>query len=665
MFFSIALLLLVIISVVIIYKVYYGILPKIQWISGALLRIFVGILIAILVINPYCTKFKESIKKPSILVVIDNSLSMNRYFTSNQAQKILEVITGIIHERFKDSFNVILGKFDTNFYLNGDINFSGGLTNLSSFVDFLRGTHKALRVQLAIVITDGNHNVSEDFELTHTEGLPKIIAISPDTINEQNFVEILRINVPEEVPPQKNIPVEVWLKAQTANDDILKAKVYINNLLHLSKEFPLKRGGNFFRLPFQIKSQDSGFIRIQVNAEVYGKKNNLVVQSSKIQIVRIAKKKVTVVIIAGAPHPDVSAIYSAIKMNHDYDVSLNVYPDPIPKELTISGNVIFIFIHPENERKKLLNEFSGKYPLLLISKYKVDKDERAHFYGQIQEITPYKFYKDFAFLRISSYVDLLPPLLSEGRNIQTDIILVSGRGSQVKSEVPLIYIRTASGFPLIEIAGENIWRWRTYLSRISGNHEIFDEFINKLLSMLTGEVASNKMIINVPSLIFAESSFPVSIQVIKEKDILRDALVSAYIYDSAGKKSTVSFLEDNGNYTATFPALPQGKYFVQFSAQKDNFYLFSQKILNIMSRELEKDSTANFLNLMKLAGISGGKVLSLNNLEELSKEFNQIKSSPEINFTESKEYLSQNIIFLLLIVGVLSLEWFLRKKIEI
>ena len=148
-----------------------------------------------------------------------------------------------------------------------------------------------------------------------------------------------------------------------------------------------------------------------------------------------------------------------------------------------------------------------------------------------------------------------------------------------------------------------------------------------------------------------------SYELINEEDVKLD------ISNSDGKIFSYVFNKSNMSYYLNDVSLPVGKYKYIAKTMLDNNETIKQGSFTIVPVNIEAQNTiANHQTLFKLASETGGKLFEPNQFSDLIKALQENENIVPISFSnkELTDILNLKWLFFL-IVGFLSIEWFLRK----
>jgi uncharacterized membrane protein len=256
----------------------------------------------------------------------------------------------------------------------------------------------------------------------------------------------------------------------------------------------------------------------------------------------------------------------------------------------------------------------------------------------------------------------IPEALMEAKPGAT--VLLEARSLEDRNRaVPLLAEERYGRGRTLALTASDTWRWRMQLDSKSTAHETFwRQLLRYLVSTTPGplEVASERDV-------YAAGD-PVKLRADvrdKKHEAIKDAQVAARITKPSGASVELplqfNFGEEASDYRGEFAPDEMGLYRVELSAKRGGVSqgaASSNFLVTELNREFY-DAAQNVELLKRVAAETGGKYFPLNRAGDLVDEITYLEG----NHSErvSKELWDMPINFLLL-VALVSAEWFLRKR---
>jgi hypothetical protein len=231
--------------------------------------------------------------------------------------------------------------------------------------------------------------------------------------------------------------------------------------------------------------------------------------------------------------------------------------------------------------------------------------------------------------------------------------------------MPMALFFEAAGKKTGIITGENIWKWRLSDYLQTGNHQATDELINKIVMFLAVKSDKSFFVVKTANRFLENENVEFQADVYNESyELITQPEVNLVITDEKGKNFPYVFGKtDNGYYlnTGTFP-VGSYKYLATVKVGK-NIYQRSGNFI-VTALNLESLSTVADHNLLyRIAKTHNGEMVYPRNMDELVKRITSREDIRPVSYIH-KEFsdLIGSLAVFLLILGLLTAEWFLRKR---
>jgi hypothetical protein len=398
--------------------------------------------------------------------------------------------------------------------------------------------------------------------------------------------------------------------------------------------------------------------------------------------IEVLDSKSRVLLISGSPHPDISALYQAITSNLNYEVDEFLLDD-------FKGNA-------ENYNMVVLHQLpSRNYPAQSLIQSIREKNIPALFILGMQSDLP-RFnqwqsglsilaagnpvfeeavpvinpgFSAFSFSESTfAWMSDLPPLTAPFGNYQisnASRVLLNQRLGSVETSKPLIFFNETLDGRTGVITGEGIWKWRLYDYAKNQDHQSFNELINKIVQYLSLKENRKNFRIYHPAnfrenepVIFDAEVYNETFELTNEPEveiIIRneDAIQFPYVFNKTGS----SYHLDAGSF-------PPGNYSYQAQSGLAGNILSASGQYSVSAIDLEALNTiADHHVLFQLAENSGGHVFYPDELSLLSDQIRARDDIRPVTYARKKyEDLLNKGWVLAIILGLLTMEWFLRKR---
>jgi hypothetical protein len=236
----------------------------------------------------------------------------------------------------------------------------------------------------------------------------------------------------------------------------------------------------------------------------------------------------------------------------------------------------------------------------------------------------------------------------------------------VETSYPLLSFGDNGGERTAVLTGEGLWRWQLAEYQKYGNHHALEELFGQGVQYLTANANRQRFLVYPSKRVFDEGE-----NVLLNAELYNDALelintpdVRINLKSDKGKDYSFLFTRNNQNYQLNAGTLPIGEYTYSALTKIGDKTFTSSGQLTVKPLNLEaRQSAANHQLLRTIAKQSGGQMLLPSQLNQLAKLIRKNENVKTV-VHEDKRYsdlVDVKLVFVL-ILALLSIEWFLRKR---
>lgn len=615
-------------------------------------------------------------EKPVIITVIDNSSSVLNYKDSNEVKTKLSDYQSKLQEKLGSRFDY----YAVNLFVNptNKMNFDGEETNLSAVLERIHSDFYNRNIGGVTLLSDGNFNkginplyVAEKFNVT-----PFFTVGVGDTVPKKDqYVKAVTSN--DFAFLKNDFPVEVEVEAikmgvRSANVTILKnGKIVANQTISYADP-----NYSFKQINFTLPAEQVGIQRYTASLTVvdgeYNTKNN-----SRDFYIEILDARSKVLLLAGAPHPDIAALKSVIEKDENLTVQSTLTKDWDNNTKDID---LVVWHEPgwQTNNAALETILSKKIPVLYIIGASSTANEVSRLGlglkipggNQMDDIEA-KYNSGFVPFEISDelkdFFNYLPPLKSKFGNVNwpagIDVMLYQRLGNIQKKD-PLLFFGKQNGVKYGVLYGEGLWRWKMNDFSRNGSFAYFNEFIQKITQYLVVRQNTSPFIVSLPKRISKSEEFIVKAEFYNEAmDLITTPIVNFELKNEAGKVNKFEFGQSGNAYRLNCGRLQPGKYDWKANTKfngKSYFKSGSFIVEDIVIEDL--DNQADHQVLRQIASQTNGKFFKLGELDQLYDELNKRDDLVNISYAESTfiDLIDWKLLFFLLLIALVA-EWSLRR----
>ncbi len=665
------------------------------------LAVFVSFL---LISEPILTLILKSSQPPAVAFLIDDSKSMGIKDRLGDRGKIVKNIVDKIAKfeiQGEKRFFVFAGDIEEKRNLTPDsLAFSGGLTNITKALGKIHEISTRENIKSIVLVSDGVYNSGENpIYFSEKLNIP-VFTIGVGDSSVQKDLKIIDIFT-NEVTYAGNESL-VLVKIESAGFSEGKADVYLyDEGKEVGREkVNLEVGVNEYTINFKFVPQEEGVKKLTVKVQQLP--GEITYENNQKSVyVKVLKGKHKILLISGAPSPDLAFVKRVLVESKNYDVVS--YTEKGGREF-IEGNfdakiaetsdaIFFIGYPVRTSDVEIINKLKSmitsrnKSVFFLMSR-NIDFAKLRTF----AEILPIRFSnvlgdEDFVSLSITedgrnhavtdlkdkNYIwNILPPIFKlRGIFSATSgsIILAKVKYQNVETDEPLIIANHLGNRKTVVVLCYGIWRWELLTAPNKEFEGFFETFINNVARWLIAPAEEEFIKFKIAKNFYSEDeAIEFSAQVYNENySPISDADVRVKISNQTNGELVNEFNLEQigfGLYSGSID-LSKGDYRYEAVVSRRG-----RDLKSFSGRFTVGESEVEFLNtrmdarlLREIAQKTGGAFLTPNEIDDLQKFISSLPDFKPAVVERRREYiLWSRIEPLLVVIILLSVEWFLRKR---
>ncbi|MCD4681687.1 MAG: hypothetical protein K8R86_00275, partial [Bacteroidales bacterium] len=518
----------------------------------AVFRAMVITIIAFLLLNPLIKTLSRFTEKPVIIYAQDNSLSLVTGADSNYYKTEYQ-------ESMNNFLNDIASEYKIEKYAFGDgidaefkVDFTGKQTDFSILFHNLNEKYSHKNVGALILASDGIYNKGLNPLYSSTEFDFPIYTVALGDTNVQKDIIINKINYNRIVYLGNEFPLEVIVNGNKCKGLNSRLMIYKDDSLLFQKRMYFNSENHFETVKLKLKSTEAGIQRYRVKlTSIEGEistANNY--QDIFIDVLEGRQK---ILLLANSPHPDISAIRQVVQLNRNYEIEDFIIED-FDREI-LSYNLLILHGLP-----------SAKNPIQdILDKVKTEQIPVLYILTQQTSLTLFNKQKagisiggenviynealpvvndDFSLFELSDgtsqtsmhFSPLISPYGNMALSPSTNTFLYQKIGI-VRTNEPLFLFNQTLDTKAGVILGSGIWKWRMMNFSKEGNHDAFNEIINKTIQYLSIKVDKSFFRVFNKNNFFENEDIEFDAEVYNESyELITDPEVTITITASDGKK---------------------------------------------------------------------------------------------------------------------------------
>jgi hypothetical protein len=641
-------------------------------------RFLVVFILSFLLLSPLIKSTNRRIEKPIIVIAQDNSKSIainkDSAFLRTDYVKTLNSAA----EKLGAKYDVKWLSFGSSTRANKDITYAEKQSNISSLFDEVENNFSGRNLGALVLATDGIYNEGTNpfYECSKIEAPVYSIAMGDTAIRKDLLISKVMHN--EYAYFGNTFPVEIIAEAKQFLNQTLKISISKNGNLIESKSVTSTNNSFITNQRFQLKAEEKGVNHFVVQVEKTA--GEVTYKNNQFDFfIEVLDGQQKILILANAPHPDIAAIRKSIEKNENYECEVFL-AEQFSKQLNKYNAIILHNLPSNNNNQKLIQDVSKTdIPCIFI----LGTQTNFNAFNNLQTgLSVYpngnrfnesqaSYNKGFSLFTVDDQFNetssIFPPLTTPFASYKLSnsaTTLFNQKLGNVTSNDPLVVFNTVGNRKFEIICGEGLWQWYLGNYQEKQNHEVFNEFISKSIQYVASKDNKSLFRVNCNNVYEESEEIEFDAELYNESyELINDKEVSISISNSKGKQFNFAFIASGNSYQLNAGNFPPDNYTFTATANSGGktFSFAGKFIVKALFSELTQ-TVANHQLLNQISNKTQGKLYYPKQVEQLVDELlNSDKIKPVVFNQKQLNDAIQLKWILILLLSLLSIEWFLRK----
>ena len=631
-------------------------------------RSVVFFLIMLLFINPSITKKILIFQKTKLSILVDNSSSIKFFKRDSLLSKIL--LSFKENKKLNKKFNIDYYSFGNTFRLSDTFNFNENQTDISIPLERISKIQKNTNNPI-VLISDGNQTIGNDYQYTSIK--ESVFPIVVGDTSKQQDVRISQINVNRFSFINNKFPVETILQYEGNQPVRLRYSIENNGKIIFNKLINFSKSNNSTILKTYIKASQEGanFFKSKIQ---YLENEKNIVNNTKNFSVEVINKQSKILIVSSFYHPDLGVLKKAIEQDKQRKVNIEIIGE---NKFKVNDYQLVILYQPNEEFDLLINQLNkNKSSFVLITGSKTDwffinNKSLGINKKNIDKLERYSATFNTRFLTFSQEnigFEDFPPLLDYFGELSISIphqTLLFQNVNGYSSQKPLLINANENNQKKIFLFGEGLWKWRASSFQKENSFQYFDRFIGNIIQYASNKKIRERLDVDIKPLYSVNSKILISAFYVDENFQFdkRATLLFTIVNKDTNDMKTLPFSLSNSSYQLYLNSLDAGKYEYIISVDGQNISKKGNFIVSDFLVE-EQFTNANSNKLALLANKTKGDIYYEDNYSLL---IDKLVEDTRFKIQQKTKNIASNLInnkwIMILIVVLLSIEWFTRKYV--
>jgi len=614
--------------------------------------IFISFL-ALLLLNPILKSKINITEKPIVIIAKDDSESIKQNINKD-LQYLKENL---------DDFEVFLYSFSDKVVDGFSVNNLGLKTDYSALLLDLNNKFENRNVAGVIIASDGCYNVGLNPDYLSYDFPVYSIALGDTAIYKDVRIDNV---IKNDIVFLGNIfPLEISIGSSINKNENSKLKIWNNGMKVYEESIVFLRDIDYDTYTVYLTASEIGLQNYTIEIDPLDKEKNNINNTFETYI-DVIDSKYNILILKDQNSPDVSAYKSAIEKNQNYNIDIRDIGD----DIMIEKYQLAVIFGVKNIPVSILRSDISLIVFNANNSHYIDLNSSFRFNekGGVDEVNVYRnknFTKFFFSADLLKLISDAPPLFSSFGKYNLDGSIESVLNQKmglVESNNPVIIIQDLDSRRVSFVLTKGWWRWKFYDYSVNNNNNAFDELFLKLSQYLI--LKEDKSLFRLEY----EKQYEENNEVVfraklynESYDLVNNKEVNLKLFDEREREYNFQFSKDNNQLILEMRDLETGSY--NFIASVEGSNLIKKGSFDVKKIQLEQlGLAANHQVLENMALLSGGQVFYLNNIQNLIEVIKKSKYNQKIIHSKEKlEGLINITWFLVILLVLISIEWFFRK----
>lgn len=646
----------------------------------AAFRFLAVTIIAILLLTPLLKSNFREVEKPIVVVAHDNSESIivnkDSAFYNNEYKEAYNKLK----RELADKYELTSFTFNENTTISDELDFSGKQTDMSSLFDELDNLYNNRNVGAVILASDGLYNKGRNPLYSAGKLKFPVYTIALGDTNVHKDIILTKVNNNRYAYLGNTFPLEVIVDARQCRGRSTKLTISSDDGVLFERNIDINNNQFNTTVPVLLEAKEVGLQKFSI--ELARTDGEISYSNNRLDVfIEVLDARQKVLILANSPHPDVGALKRAIEINDNYEVEVALV-EKLEKKLN-SFNLVILHQLPSKKaesRNVMLELQNSDVPVIYIVGQQTDlaafnnaetglkiTDSRSN----VNEATaiPEQNYSLFTISdNLRRSFSKLPPMVAPFGDYKVSgaaHVMLKQKIGLVETSQPLLLFNEQNERKVGVIAAEGIWKWSMGDYSLNGNHDLFNEFISKLVQYSSVKTDKSLFRVTGKNHFFENEPILFDAELYNESyELINEPEVNIKITNSEGKAYPFVFSRTTDAYRLNAGNLPVGEYKYEASVTSGEKVHKETGAFSVSALQVEATNTVADHQLMfSLANQTGGQMYYPSQLEQLTQEVLSREDIKPVIYNHKRldDVIHEKWIFFLILI-LIALEWFLRKR---
>lgn len=627
--------------------------------------------ISVLLLPIFVRRFINETEAPIVIIARDNSASVISGKDSATIKPKLNALYNQLAQKLTEKYSVKNLNFGSTVNLADSCDFTSKETDLANLFTEIDNNYANQNIGAVIIASDGIYNKGANpvFQATKSSYPIYTIALGDTTIVKDAAIQ--KVNHNQVAYLGNKFPVEVVVSATKLKSKNLKVSLQQNGVTKAEQPILINSDSYNQTVSFLLEADKPGVQRYTALVSLSDDESNRV-NNYQTFVVEVIDNREKILLVANAPHPDVTAIKESIEASKTYEVEMALTTG-LDKPVKPYSLVILQGYTTANQT--LLNACkAANVPCWVVNPQVYEGLQGikvSNTYNKVNDAEP-GLNKTFGLFTISKELQEAlnewPAVKVPFGNYQLangNVVLLTQKVGVVETDNPILSFQESNTLKTAVFIGDGLWRWKLRDFSDHENFNRFNELIGKTIQYLSVKADKSFFRVTSKNTVNENESVAFSAEVYnKSYEAITDPEVSLKLMNEANQSFNYVFNKTPSGYRLNTGLLPPGNYRYEAKTNVNGTPFFKQGVITVKAIEAEQVNTvANHQVLFQLSQQTGGTLFYPTQIEQLEKTIlgNELIKPITYSSRQTTDIIQFKWLFALLLL-LLATEWFLRKR---
>jgi hypothetical protein len=649
----------------------------------AFFRFAAVFIISLLLLTPLIRNIQEDVRKPIVIIAEDKSGSVSDVMSEGDLKSLNENIENL-SAKLSENYDVRRVSFGSAAVMGEGDSTLRHSTNISDAMQYISNNFSDQNLGAVIMSTDGIYNEGANPLYTKSEFKAPLFTIAlGDTIQKKDLsIRNIYHNKIAYLGDKFTIQADIAAyNCNGSNTRLTLEQITGTQVRALYNEQININSGDFFTTRnIVLDANITGVVKYRMKLSTVRDEVNIV-NNTRDFFIEILDARQKILLLAHAPHPDLSALKQIITENRNYEVSIAYVGEGNIRFADFSLVVFHNLPSEINDIKGIATQLANlEIPSIYIVGAQIATDKfnavqnvvnirgnsknTEEIQGELNPVFSMFTTSDLLKAKLKTFPPLIAPF-GEYSISGTGNVYIYQSIKKIKTNYPLIAFGEINGVRTGIICGEGIWKWRIFDFLQHSNYDLITEIVNKTIQLVSVKSDKRKFRVSASANIYRDNdNILLDAQLYNDSyELINEPDVAVIIKNEKGDEYKYTFSKTQNYYTLNAGLFPEGSYSFNAAATYNGRQLTASGKFQVESVQLEQyDLTARHSLLKGLSEKYNGLMVYPSQTDSIARILLEEKPLKSVMYQSTVTHPVINLKWLFFVILLfISVEWFIRR----